>query len=72
MGRIDFSITSRFIAGARVLEPVSTNLIIEAVGETYRDCEAGGHSVEVIRVLTHCHDFGNDGLACPFHPKDLC
>jgi hypothetical protein len=39
---------------------------------TYRNGEARSHSVEVVRVLTHGHDFGNNCIIGPLHSKDLC
>lgn len=37
--------------------------------QTYRDGEAGSHSVQVVRVVAHGHNLGDDGLACPLHAK---
>lgn len=37
--------------------------------ESYRDGKAGSHSVEVVWVLAHGHDLGNDGFICPVNAK---
>lgn len=37
----------------------------------YRNSEAGGHSVKVVGVLAHSHDFGNDGFVGPLDAKHL-
>ena len=39
---------------------------------TYGDCETSSHAVEVVRMLAHRHDFGNNGIARPLDPKDFC
>lgn len=72
MGSIDFSMTSTLIAGARVCKQWISHLAMDRIATSYRYSEAGGHSVEIIWVLAHSHHFGNDGLASPLDPKDLC
>ena len=61
--------TARFMAGARVF------LVLARIGRQvrgdYRYGEAGGHAVEVIRMLTHGHDLGDDRFAGPIHAKNL-
>lgn len=37
--------------------------------KTYRDGKAGSHSVQVVGVVAHSHNLGDDGLACPLHAK---
>ena len=39
--------------------------------EPYRDCEAGRHTVQVVRMFSHSHDFWDDGLFGPVYSKDL-
>src|SRR5277367_1370273 len=70
MGRIDSLMMSRVITGARVC-PVLV-LVSHDGKETYRDCKAGGHPVEIVRVLSHRHDFRNDSVVRPLYTKHLC
>ena len=37
--------------------------------EAYRNGKAGSHSVEIVWVLPHSHDLGNDGLIGPVNAK---
>ena len=42
------------------------------INKTYRNGEAGRHAVQIVRMLTHCHDFGYDRLIRPLNAKDFC
>lgn len=39
---------------------------------TYRDGKAGRHSVQVVGMVAHGHDLGDDGLTGPLHAKYFC
>ncbi len=71
IGKIAFSITSRFIAGARVCKTISPCKTANKKNKAYRDGETGGHPVEVIRVFAHDCNFRNDSFACPINTKDF-
>lgn len=38
---------------------------------THGNGKASGHSIKVVWMLTHGHDFGNDRFTGPFHPENL-
>ena len=37
----------------------------------YRDGKAGCHPVQIVGVVAHGHDLGDDGLTSPVHAKHL-
>lgn len=39
--------------------------------DTYGDGKDGGHSEEIVWVLAHGQDLGDDGRPCPIHAKDI-
>lgn len=39
--------------------------------DTYGDGKDGGHSEEIVWVLAHGQDLGDDGRPCPVHTKDV-
>ena len=72
IGRMDFSITARLMAGASVYTAgISNAAKSEGACKAYRDCKTSSHSVEVVGVFPHGCDLRNNRIACPFHPKDF-
>ena len=65
--------TSRSIAGARVymIEVSCRYTKRDVFRYAYRDGEACGHSVEVIRVFAHHDDLWNYGVARPPDSEDF-
>ncbi len=73
IGRIDFSITARLMAGASVCNAgISDAPKSEGACRAYRNCKTSSHSVEVVRVFPHGCDFRNNCIACPLDPKNFC
>ena len=70
---MDFSMTSRSIAGASVYtEKVSCVDFMQVIfNYAYRDGEAGSHSIEVIGVFAHYDDLWNNGVARPPDSEDF-
>ena len=64
---MDFSMTSRSIAGASVYTEKISYVAFkqDVLHHAYRDGEACSHSVEVIGVFAHYDDLWNNGVARP-------
>lgn len=69
MGRIEFSMTSRLMAGARVYICVSKTQQAWDQLKAYRDRKASRHSVKVVGMLAHGHDLRDDSFAGPLYAK---
>lgn len=46
--------------------------MLQKLKSTHGDCKAGCHSVEVVGVLSHGHDLGNNRALSPFDSENLC
>ena len=70
---MDFSMTSRSIAGASVYtEEVSCVDFMQVIfNYAYRDGEACSHSIEVIGVFAHYDDLWNNGVTRPPDSEDF-
>ena len=70
---MDFSITLTLIAVLSVYFKTlaKSRTLQPQPGDTYGYCETSGHSIEVIGMLTHGHDFGDYCITRPLNPKYL-